>query len=370
MLRATALFASLWHVFGCEQLLLTSDHFPDMVFQSLTASESHERGFRSGRGVYMNDLHGDVTYLYHTINAPYADGVGRWVISRVPGSNEVANAFVDSWAVMPNLVHAVNDPSKSIWKVAVGEEFIFDESLQFQCLPVNGREDNTIYLEVRGTSFFLSGFYVQVRSYSTPMFSHVRSDLDPQYFLYKSDNLWIIGEQPGSRSAVAYVHDEATYPSDITNPEWQYPVNGQWTSTPTTIIKGDHDFNIYANLRSHRFIPGVDGMQTLRRLRNELPIPAIGLGTATIDLQEFQHVAEHALLNGYRLFDMSREYENEALLAELLHHPNLPKRNEVFIISKVWPTHLGYAETNHEITQSLKAFQDPYLDMFMIHWPR
>jgi hypothetical protein len=370
MLRATALFASLWHVLGCEKLVLTSDYFPEMIFKSLTASESHERGFRSGRGTYINENDGEISYLYHTIADPYDDGVGRWIISGVAGSNNEAKAFIDSWAVMPNLVHAVNDPSKSIWKVATDEEFILDESFQFHCLPVDHREDNTIYLEVRDAPFFLSGFYVQVRSYSTPMFSHVRSDSDNQYFLYKSEKRWIIGDQPGSKSGIAYVYDDAIYPGDITNSEWHYPVNGQWTIVPTTIIKGDNNFNIYANLRKHRSIPGVDGAQTLRRLRNDLPLPAIGFGTASIELDQFQQVAEHALLNGYRMFDLAREYDNEGLLAELLHDPTLPNRNEVFIISKVWPTNLGYAETNYEITQSLKAFQDPYLDLYMIHWPR
>jgi hypothetical protein len=366
MLRATVAIASLWHAFGCQNLVLLSDYLPEMNFKPLTATESHERGFRSGRATYVSHLDdGESLFLYHTLATPYSDGIGRWVISPVAGSNDEAKAFIDSWSVSPALVHAVNDPSKSTWKVAVDDEFIFDASLRIECTAA----DNTIYFEVRDAPYFLSGFYVQIKSNSLPMFSHVRSDSDAQYFLYKIENQWIISDKPGSYEGLAYAVDDATLPGNIKNP-WHYAVNSQWIYLPTTIIQGDQTHNVYANLRKHRFIPGVLGGQSLRKLRNDLPIPAIGLGTASVEINQFQQVAEHALLNGYRMFDLAREFDNEGLLADLLHHPDLPNRNEVFLISKVWPTHLGFSETTLELSHSLKAFQDPYLDLYMIHWPR
>jgi hypothetical protein len=365
MFRATVAIASLCHALSCQNLVLFSDHFPQMVFKPLTATESHERGFRSGRAAYVSHLYeGESFFLYHTLAAPYSDGIGRWVIGNVAGSNDEAKAFIDSWAVMPNLIHAVNDPSKSTWKVAIDGEFIFDETFRVECTP----SDNTIYFEVRNAPYFLSGFYVQIKSLTLPMFSHVRSDFDAQYFLYKLKNQWIISDKPGSQEGLAYVVDEAILPGDIKN-SWHFAVDSKWIYLPTTIVQGA-ERNVYTNLRRHRFIPGVMGGQSLRRLRNDLPIPSIGLGTASLETHHFQQIAEHALLNGYRMFDLAREFNNEGLLAGLLHHPDLPKRNEVFLISKVWPTHLGFGETSYELSESLKAFQDPYIDMYMIHWPR
>lgn len=49
--------------------------------------------------------------------------------------------------------------------------------------------------------------------------------------------------------------------------------------------------------------------------------------------------------------------------------PETPLREEVFVVSKVWPSHLGFHPTTREIYESMRALQTPYIDMFMIHWP-
>lgn len=80
-----------------------------------------------------------------------------------------------------------------------------------------------------------------------------------------------------------------------------------------------------------------------------------------------------ALRQGYRLLDLAREFENEQKVARLLtagkEDSDIPLREEVFIVSKVWPTHLGFHPTTREIYESMRALQTPYIDMYMLHWP-
>lgn len=51
-----------------------------------------------------------------------------------------------------------------------------------------------------------------------------------------------------------------------------------------------------------------------------------------------------------------------------LFETNIP-RHEVFILSKVWPTNLGYQETINEVLRSLTHLHTSYIDSYLIHWP-
>lgn len=166
MLRNCLILNLFLNSLGCENLLVQNDNFPSMSFHALSATESNELGFRSGRATYITQIDEISTYLYHTVASPYYDGIGRWVISDLPGSNEEAQAFIDSFAVMPSLIHAVNDETKSVWKYANGTEFILDHSLQINCVSGGGRDDNTIYLEVRDSPFSVPGFSLIIHLFS------------------------------------------------------------------------------------------------------------------------------------------------------------------------------------------------------------
>lgn len=80
-----------------------------------------------------------------------------------------------------------------------------------------------------------------------------------------------------------------------------------------------------------------------------------------------------ALSQGYRLLDLAREYQNEGKVSRILSmgkkDPTIPLREEVFLVSKVWPTHLGFHPTTREVYESMRALQTPYIDMYMLHWP-
>lgn len=82
---------------------------------------------------------------------------------------------------------------------------------------------------------------------------------------------------------------------------------------------------------------------------------------------------EEALRLGYRMFDLARENRDEWSVGSLLRKyeadSEVPLRSEVFLTTKVWPTHLGFIPTSREITQSLLALHTAYVDLYMIHWP-
>jgi len=72
---------------------------------------------------------------------------------------------------------------------------------------------------------------------------------------------------------------------------------------------------------------------------------------------------------GYRLIDTAEYYgggHTEELVGKALKKFN---REEFFIISKVWPTHLQYNEVLKAAENSLRRLEVKYIDLYLIHWP-
>ena len=353
--------------YGCDKLSVHSSVFPPLSFRALTAAENYEAGFRSGRASYVAENDGETLYMYHTVADPVRFGIGRWVINKEIGSTSDALAFVDSWSVMPNLVHALNDPGHSGWKVYASGEWVIDPDLVVRCLS----EDNTIFLDVDDFAWATSGFYVQNGDTENgPVFSHVRADEDTQTYLFKYNDRWIIGDTPNVMDGISFVVDAAPVPSRITS-HWNFAYQNDWAVAPATVIAGTPERNIYACLRDHRTIAGFPAGQTFHRLRNGLTMPTIGLGTGGLAPETTQTTLIAALSLGYRMVDMAREYANEQLMGEILSsgEDRFPPRRDLFLISKVWPTHLGFTPTSLEISATLAALQTPYIDLYSIHWP-
>jgi len=362
--------------YSCPRVQVTSTRI-DLGHRIFSVvSEPH---VSSHRAVYVSDDADNPMYLYHTLADPIEYGIGRWVFYHQPGSSSMAHAYVDSWAVGPHLVGAVNDPEKSSWMVHVGDSWQVDEGFDVQCAPSDSTltfapaEDTTVYLEVHGFPWHISGFYVQIsESDDMPVYSHVHSDDDIQLYLYRIEDMWLIGEEVGSDRAIAYVVDSANTPGRITHSEWYYSRGEMWETRPTIIVRGTRKKSIYERLNQYRSIPYLPPDQTYHRLRHNIPMPSIGLGTGNIPLDSMNSTLTTALRLGYRMFDMAREYKNEAIMGEILSRSGdgiIPERHEVFLVSKVWPTELGFATTNIAISQSLRDMSTAYLDMYMLHWP-
>jgi diketogulonate reductase-like aldo/keto reductase len=75
-----------------------------------------------------------------------------------------------------------------------------------------------------------------------------------------------------------------------------------------------------------------------------------------------------ALQLGYRHIDTAEFYGNENAIGQAIHESGIP-RNDIFLVSKVWRTHLSHDEVMRACSASLKYLQTEYLDLYLIHWP-
>jgi hypothetical protein len=299
------------------------------------------------------------------------------MVSDVLDERGAGMAFAESWSVMPHLIHAVGEQvDKHAWNVYSNQEWQIDGTLYFQChTSMAGdteTEDHTVYLDITGWSWDLSGFYVQTGD-DDPLFAHVALPGGEKSFLYKHDGLWIIGESPYQAEGLAYLHDDAAIPSQIVSTDWHFARNHEWLPFESFVLSGTSDINVYAAMWEHRRIRFLPEKQGYFELRNNLIMPSVGFGTGGIHPNDAHVMIADALRAGYRMLDLAREYKNEEIVADVLdtraNDPDVPLRHEVFVVSKVWPTHLGFETTTKEIINSLRAMQTPYVDMYMLHWP-
>ena len=85
---------------------------------------------------------------------------------------------------------------------------------------------------------------------------------------------------------------------------------------------------------------------------NGAKIPAVGLGTWDLRGRTCARVVEQALRLGYRHIDTAEMYDNEREVGDALRASHLP-RDEVFITTKVWQTHLSPPEFERSTKESL-----------------
>ncbi|HPQ91483.1 MAG TPA: aldo/keto reductase [Mesotoga prima] len=112
--------------------------------------------------------------------------------------------------------------------------------------------------------------------------------------------------------------------------------------------------------------------------KNMGEIPAIGLGTWEIggrDLPDLSRDKEHidtisrAIEMGYTHIDTAEYYgggHTEEIIGEAI---SVFSREELFITSKVWPTHLRKEELHRALEGTLRRLRTDYLDLYLIHWP-
>src|SRR6478672_11366918 len=97
-------------------------------------------------------------------------------------------------------------------------------------------------------------------------------------------------------------------------------------------------------------------------------IPLAGLGTWDLRGRTCARIVEQALRLGYRHIDTAEMYDNEREIGEGLRASGV-KRNEVFITTKVWPSHLAPRELERATKESLARLRLTEVDLLLIHWP-
>lgn len=104
-------------------------------------------------------------------------------------------------------------------------------------------------------------------------------------------------------------------------------------------------------------------------------MPAIGLGTFGSDNYPGEVIAEAvagAIRAGYRLIDCAAVYGNEHLIGPKIEEAikeGIVKREELFVISKVWNDMHGDGDVLIAVAKTLKDLRLDYLDLYLIHWP-
>jgi 2,5-diketo-D-gluconate reductase B len=97
-------------------------------------------------------------------------------------------------------------------------------------------------------------------------------------------------------------------------------------------------------------------------------IPLVGLGTWDLRGRTCARLVEQALRLGYRHVDTAELYENEREVGEGLRASGI-KRGEVFITTKVWPSHFAPRELERSAKESLVRLRLSEVDLLLLHWP-
>lgn len=100
----------------------------------------------------------------------------------------------------------------------------------------------------------------------------------------------------------------------------------------------------------------------------ELSLPAIGLGTYSLDGNAGTQTIIEAIKLGYRLLDSAFNYENEGAVGAAVRRSGLA-REELIVTSKLPGRHHGFAEATTTIEESVLRMGLDEIDLYLIHWP-
>jgi diketogulonate reductase-like aldo/keto reductase len=101
---------------------------------------------------------------------------------------------------------------------------------------------------------------------------------------------------------------------------------------------------------------------------NSAKIPLLGLGTWDLRRRTCARIVEQALRLGYRHIDTAENYDNEREVGEGLHASGV-KRGDVFVTTKVCPSHFAPRDLERAARDSLTRLRLRELDLLLLHWP-
>jgi diketogulonate reductase-like aldo/keto reductase len=106
------------------------------------------------------------------------------------------------------------------------------------------------------------------------------------------------------------------------------------------------------------------------RLRDGRSVPALGQGSARLARGRHPPAEEEAALRagidlGMTLIDTAEIYGSEELIGRAI----AGQRDRVFLVSKVWPNHVGGDGIARACAASLKRLGTDHLDLYLLHWP-
>jgi diketogulonate reductase-like aldo/keto reductase len=116
-----------------------------------------------------------------------------------------------------------------------------------------------------------------------------------------------------------------------------------------------------------------DGLRhTKIALNNGSAMPALGFGTLIPDPVATKNATKAALEAGFRLLDTAERYQTETQVGEAMQevfNAGKIKREDVFVITKLWNTNHRPERVKSAFEASLKKLQLDFLDLYLIHTP-
>ena len=106
-------------------------------------------------------------------------------------------------------------------------------------------------------------------------------------------------------------------------------------------------------------------MQNIK-LNNGVEMPVLGYGVFQVPPQEAERCVSDALSVGYRLIDTAQAYFNEEGVGEAVAKSGI-KREDVFLVTKVWISNNGEEKAARSIDESLRKLKTDYIDLLLIH---
>lgn len=108
------------------------------------------------------------------------------------------------------------------------------------------------------------------------------------------------------------------------------------------------------------------------RLADGADVPALGLGTWRMGESRKHRARELKALAvgieaGFRLFDTAEMY-GDGGAEELLAHAIAGRRDEMFLVSKVYPQNAGAKSAVAACERSLRRLATDRLDLYLLHW--
>ncbi len=97
-------------------------------------------------------------------------------------------------------------------------------------------------------------------------------------------------------------------------------------------------------------------------------IPLVGLGTWDLRGRTCARMVQEALSLGYRHIDTAEMYDNEREVGEGLRASGIA-RADIFVTTKVWPSHFAPAALERAAKDSLTKLKLPHVDLLLLHWP-
>ena len=95
-------------------------------------------------------------------------------------------------------------------------------------------------------------------------------------------------------------------------------------------------------------------------------MPTLGYGVFMVSPNECERCVSDALSVGYRLIDTAQAYANEEGVGNAWRKSGL-KREELFLVTKVWIANAGEEKAYKSIEESLRKLQTEYIDLLLIH---